>query len=508
LGSFSTEHNSDDDDDDDDDNDENAGDWSESTSSDALFVFSPEVRQIATRNANIGLVRMHHSATSNHHNANAAAISGASVPSPASSAAVTARYAANPADMPVALCATRSRQVAIGFSDVQGVRESMEDATVIQPAFCGDHRCDLVAIFDGHGGAAASSACARALPHHLGNHMAALLDELAADQRPEATAAQLVVALHAALADTQRELISNAEIDGGCTALVVFVHGNQCIVANVGDSRAVLGTLHTGAPLVRRIAAPSDDIASVAAVAAAAAASGSHADESDKPLRSATTTTSRPAHSNGATPAAVPPVQHTGKRHFNEDTAKSAVATTADDNAAATSTAIGGGGGGSKCRRVHVVRVTRDHKPDDAEETARVTRAGGFVARGRVCAVLAVSRALGDRFLVPYLSSTADYFSVENWRRHSVLILACDGVWDVLSDTEVVAIAHSTRDASKAARRICTAAISHGSMDNVSVIVIRFDGESGFVRRLRRNASAVQKRRKVIVPPPQGSAPF
>jgi serine/threonine protein phosphatase PrpC len=501
LGSFSTEHNNSDDDDDNDNN--NDDDVLESTSSDALFVFSAEVRQIATRNANIGLVRMHHSNTNTNNsntnsNTNNTAATTTAVTASPSSAAITARYAAHPADMPVALCAARSRQVAIGFSDVQGVRESMEDATVIQPTFCGDARCDLVAIFDGHGGAAASAACARALPHHLGNHMAALLDELAADQRPEATAAQLVAVLHAALADTQRELIANSDIDGGCTALVVFVHGNQCVVANVGDSRAVLGTLHTGAPLVRRIPAPSDDIASVAA------ASGSHADESDKPLRAITSSSARPQNGTLAVTTAAPPVQHTGKRHFNEDTAKTtaAAAATTDDTAA---TSIGGGG--SKCRRVHVVRVTRDHKPDDAEETARVTRAGGFVARGRVCAVLAVSRALGDRFLIPFLSSTADYFSIENWRRHSVLILACDGVWDVLSDTEVVAIAHSTRDASKAARRICTAAISHGSMDNVSVIVIRFDGESGFVRRLRRNDSAVQKRRKVGAPPPQ-SAPF
>ena len=38
---------------------------------------------------------------------------------------------------------------------------------------------------------------------------------------------------------------------------------------------------------------------------------------------------------------------------------------------------------------VQVVRVTRDHKPDDVEESRRVREAGGFVVRGRVCAVLA-----------------------------------------------------------------------------------------------------------------------
>jgi serine/threonine protein phosphatase PrpC len=477
-------------------------------------MLNAETRQIATRNANIGLVRMHYNSSSTTSNTTTNT-SGVNNPTstPPSSAAVTARYAANPADMPVTLCSTRSRQVAIGFSDVQGVRETMEDATVIQPSFCGDARCDLVAIFDGHGGSAASSACARALPHHLGNHMAALLDELATEHRAEASATQLVTVLHAALSDTQRELIATAEIEGGCTALVVFVHGNQCVVANVGDSRAVLGTLYSGSPLVRRIPAPSDDIATVA----------STTDENDKQSRTAASSTTNsaastpkkpPPHNGGgalATPTragttvgavASQPKTHTGKRQFNHESAKT------DDNASTTAaTASAATASLDKCRLVHVVRVTRDHKPDDAEETARVIRAGGFVARGRVCAVLAVSRALGDRFLIPYLSSTADYFSVENWRRHSVLILACDGVWDVLTDTEVVAIAHSTRDASKAARRICTAAISNGSMDNVSVIVIRFDGESGFVRRLRLSDSAVQKRHKAGTPP-QHSAPF
>lgn len=40
--------------------------------------------------------------------------------------------------------------------------------------------------------------------------------------------------------------------------------------------------------------------------------------------------------------------------------------------------------------------ATRDHKPTDQLEKDRICEAGGFVLRGRVCAALAVSRALGD----------------------------------------------------------------------------------------------------------------
>ena len=47
---------------------------------------------------------------------------------------------------------------------------------------------------------------------------------------------------------------------------------------------------------------------------------------------------------------------------------------------------------------------------------------------------------------------------------------------DVLSDTEVIAIAQSTRNPTKAAKRICDSALAQNSADNVSTLVIRFDG--------------------------------
>lgn len=44
--------------------------------------------------------------------------------------------------------------------------------------------------------------------------------------------------------------------------------------------------------------------------------------------------------------------------------------------------------------------MSKDHKPSDPEEVARITRAGGFVARVRkvfrVDGVLSLSRAFGD----------------------------------------------------------------------------------------------------------------
>ena len=55
--------------------------------------------------------------------------------------------------------------------------------------------------------------------------------------------------------------------------------------------------------------------------------------------------------------------------------------------------------GDSRCvlsRSGQAVAMTQDHKPNDAEEYARIQKAGGFVADGRVNGSLNLSRALGD----------------------------------------------------------------------------------------------------------------
>jgi serine/threonine protein phosphatase PrpC len=51
--------------------------------------------------------------------------------------------------------------------------------------------------------------------------------------------------------------------------------------------------------------------------------------------------------------------------------------------------------------------------------------------------MLAVSRAIGDLFLQPYITAEPDVHTFElkpNLRQ--VLVMGCDGVWDVLEDEE------------------------------------------------------------------------
>lgn len=56
------------------------------------------------------------------------------------------------------------------------------------------------------------------------------------------------------------------------------------------------------------------------------------------------------------------------------------------------------------------------------------------------------------------------------------LILACDGVWDVLTDQEAVdfVLAVDSKDREHAAHRLVQRAIELGSSDNVTAVIVFF----------------------------------
>ncbi|KAH0792522.1 protein phosphatase 2C [Histomonas meleagridis] len=124
------------------------------------------------------------------------------------------------------------------------------------------------------------------------------------------------------------------------------------------------------------------------------------------------------------------------------------------------------------CRDGKAVRLTVDHKPDLPEEAEYIQSKGGFVREGRVGGMLAVSRALGDGFLGDAVNSKPNFRQVEITGDDAFMIMACDGVWDVMSDQEACDIVAAEIDPMTAAKSLRDAAFEMNSLDNISVIVV------------------------------------
>ncbi|KAI8980460.1 putative serine/threonine phosphatase 2C ptc2 [Pilobolus umbonatus] len=98
------------------------------------------------------------------------------------------------------------------------------------------------------------------------------------------------------------------------------------------------------------------------------------------------------------------------------------------------------------CTKGQAIALSQDHKPTNPKETERITNAGGHVDFGRVNGNLALSRALGDfefkraANLPPQQQAvTADPDIVEHklTENDEFMVLACDGIWDCMSNQEV-----------------------------------------------------------------------
>jgi serine/threonine protein phosphatase PrpC len=142
-----------------------------------------------------------------------------------------------------------------------------------------------------------------------------------------------------------------------------------------------------------------------------------------------------------------------------------------------------------------LVELSRDLKPLVPEETERIKRCGGFVSNAnRVNGRLAVSRAIGDfEYKANLVSSGKNcetmVSSVPEIRVHvangkeAFLIIACDGLYDVMSSQDVVTFIND-RIASFVLRKqepdpsqICVdliteCVIKRGTSDNVTIILV------------------------------------
>ncbi|KAJ1304285.1 hypothetical protein OPQ81_005445 [Rhizoctonia solani] len=139
-------------------------------------------------------------------------------------------------------------------------------------------------------------------------------------------------------------------------------------------------------------------------------------------------------------------------------------------------TANAGDARGVLCRAGKAVRLTYDHKGSDKQEAKRIVDAGGFVLNNRVNGVLAVTRSLGDSAMKEFVVGSPYTTETELSEEDEFVILACDGLWDVADDQAAVDIVRKSapNSAQDAAKALLDHALSSFSMDNVSVLVVRF----------------------------------
>ncbi|XP_057539473.1 probable protein phosphatase 2C 59 isoform X1 [Amaranthus tricolor] len=129
------------------------------------------------------------------------------------------------------------------------------------------------------------------------------------------------------------------------------------------------------------------------------------------------------------------------------------------------------------CRGGEAIAVSRDHKPDQTDERQRIEDAGGFVmwaGTWRVGGVLAVSRAFGDKLLKQYVVADPEIKEEKVDSSLEFLILASDGLWDVVSNEEAVAMVKPILDSEEAAKKLMQEAYQRGSADNITCVVVRF----------------------------------
>ncbi|CAN1150594.1 Protein phosphatase 2C 3 [Linum perenne] len=240
-----------------------------------------------------------------------------------------------------------------GVASVCGRRRDMEDAVAIHPSFCrrnGEATSEATelhyfGVYDGHGCSHVASRC-RARLHEL------LKEELRLEIRSEEESEEWKVAMEKSFGRMDKEVsllsqgtvvatcrceLQTPECDAvGSTATVAVVSPDKIIVANCGDSRAVL------------------------------------------------------------------------------------------------------------CRNGKPIPLSTDHKPDRPDELDRIQAAGGRVIYWdgpRVLGVLAMSRAIGDNYLKPYVISDPEVTISERSADDDCLIIASDGLWDVVSNDTACGVA-------------------------------------------------------------------
>ncbi|KAA0146948.1 hypothetical protein FNF31_07678 [Cafeteria roenbergensis] len=389
-----------------------------------------------------------------------------------------------------------------GVWGCQGIRDFMDDAHLSRPSthpdaplLAAERRVSLYGVFDGHSGCAAAEFVARDMPARLDHLVLPALAELPAGTSPGTVAAEVGPSFVQAFQETDTafgrrvERIKDGEpeaellpgtggIGSGTTALVALVDHTAriVVVASVGDCRAIVaGTAAAGG---------CPDASATAALWLGHTASAGTVAESDSGVPTLTASDWPEQFGRVSAVDMVPPHSPGGDLERARITSAGGWVTHEEEALL------------PKMRGGEVMR--------DSFVIARMRRSVGHdgpkVHTYRVCGELGVARALGDVNLKEPLLHTFDF----NWttapdgqrpsftgdlvtatpdvgvfafdEKTEVMIVACDGLWDVISPIDAARAACEVLRAGAspkiAARRLAECAIHLGSTDNVTVLVV------------------------------------
>ncbi|KAH9957912.1 protein serine/threonine phosphatase 2C [Russula dissimulans] len=331
-----------------------------------------------------------------------------------------------------------------GVLDEKGPRRTMEDAHSYVFDYDGVHGQGFFAVFDGHAGREAADWCGKNFHQYMLSTLQAN-PEVAVPDVYNQTFHKVDTSLSKIAEDSQ------GKIHSGCTAVTAFIRiedaeGRQSFLKALPCSPSS-PTSGGDAP-----GAEPDD-STIANGEASEDQSKTSSQSRLKKTLKRTSTGEKTSQSSASTSPQHPPAGPPLRRVLY--------------------VANAGDARGVLCRKGRALRLTYDHKGTDKQEAKRIMDSGGFVMSGRVNGVLAVTRSLGDSSMKEFVVGAPYTTETELSEDDEILILACDGIWDVLEDETACQLVRGIADPQEAAKLLVQEATHRYTNDNITVMVIR-----------------------------------
>jgi len=163
------------------------------------------------------------------------------------------------------------------------------------------------------------------------------------------------------------------------------------------------------------------------------------------------------------------------------------------------------------CQDSKVAFASMDHKPNDDRERQRVEQAGGIIADDRVNGDLASARSFGDfRYKTdPNLPPSQQQITVlpdctilDRNAQDEFIVLACDGIWDVMSNLEctryILTALKMGLSLQQACEMVLDECLRKSSGDNMSIMIISLDSVPASVGTRKTLPTSDEIREKMV----------